>query len=57
MIEHDLENKKMMEAEIQKKLTKASKYFAGQLTRELGLRYAPDLRFHIDDSQVQISDV
>ena len=42
----------MIEAEVQKKLTKAAKHFAGMLTRDLGLRYAPDLRFYIDDSMV-----
>ena len=27
------------------------------MTRELGLRYAPDLRFYLDDSLKQINDV
>ena len=40
----------MIEAEIQKKLTKAANYFAGRLTKRLGLRYAPSLRFHLDDT-------
>ena len=38
------------EAEIQKKLTKAAGFFSGRLVRELGLRYAPDLRFHKDNT-------
>jgi len=47
----------MVEAEVQKKLTKAAKFFSGQLVRKLGLRYAPDLRFFIDNSLLQFDDV
>ena len=43
----------MIEAEVQKKLTKGSKFFAGKLTNDIGLRYAPDLRFFRDDSLKQ----
>lgn len=47
----------MIEAEVQKKLMKASKFFSGKLTQNLGLRYAPDLRFHLDNTQTQLKDV
>ena len=47
----------MIEAEVQKKLTKGCKFFAGRLTRDLGLRYAPDLRFFKDDSLKQFKQV
>lgn len=40
----------MIEAEIQKKLTKASGYLSGQLVKALGLRYAPELRFFKDNT-------
>ena len=50
-VDRDLEMRNRVEAEVQKKLTKASKYLAGKLTQALGLRYAPDLRFYIDDSK------
>ena len=50
-VDRDNEMRIRVEAEVQKKLTKASKYFAGKLTQALGLRYAPDLRFYIDDSK------
>lgn len=56
-VDRDLEKRKMIEAEVQKKLTKASKFFSGRLVRNIGLRYAPDLRFHIDDSIKQMADV
>ena len=50
-VDRDNEMRSRVEAEVQKKLTKASKYMAGRLTQALGLRYAPDLRFYLDDSR------
>lgn len=47
----------MVEAEIQKKLMKASNFFAGRLTKNLGLRFAPSLRFHLDDTQAKLDEV
>ena len=38
-------------ADIQRRLTKARGYIAGQLTHALGLRYAPDIRFYIDKTE------
>ncbi|CAI2381359.1 unnamed protein product [Moneuplotes crassus] len=37
-------------AKIQEKLTKASGYFRAKICQELGLRYAPELRFYHDNS-------
>ena len=37
-------------------MVKAAKFFSGQLTRELGLRYAPDLRFYKDNLIDQIRE-
>ena len=56
-VDRDNEMRIRVEAEVQKKLTKASKYFAGKLTQALGLRYAPDLRFYIDDSKHQMKQM
>jgi len=50
LVNRDTERLKVVEAEIQKKLTKAAGYFAGQLVRELGLRYAPEIRFFKDNT-------
>eukprot|EP00347_Sterkiella_histriomuscorum_P003403 403364431 len=46
----DKERLRIVEAEIQKKLTKASKYLRGEICQRLGLRYAPELRFFKDNS-------
>ena len=43
----------MIEAEIQKKLTKASGYLSGRLVKALGLRFAPELRF-LQDNTIQV---
>lgn len=40
----------MVEAELQKRLTKAAAFFRGKLTQNLGLRYAPDIRFYRDNA-------
>ena len=40
----------LVQAEIQKKLTKAVPYFRGQIARRLGLRYAPEIRFYRDNT-------
>ena len=50
LVNRDVERLQVIEAEIQKKLTKAAGYFAGQLVRELGLRYAPEIRFFRDNT-------
>ena len=39
-----------LEAEIQKKLTKAVPHFRGKMCSILGLRYAPEIRFYRDNS-------
>ena len=52
-----MDAKKLVEAEVQKKLTKAANFFSGQLTRKLGLRYAPNIRFYLDDSLEKFNDV
>jgi len=40
----------MVEAELQKRLTKAVPFFRGKLTQNLGLRYAPEIRFYRDNA-------
>jgi len=40
-----------IEAELQKKLTKAVPYLRGQLCKRLGLRMAPELRFYRDNTE------
>jgi ribosome-binding factor A len=50
LVQRDQHRKEMIEAEIQKKLTKASGYLSGQLAKALGLRYAPELRFFKDNT-------
>ena len=40
----------MVEAELQKRLTRAVPFFKGKLTQNLGLRYAPEIRFFRDNS-------
>ena len=40
----------MVEAELQKRLTKAVPFFRGKLTQSLGLRYAPEIRFYRDNA-------
>ena len=57
LIDRDIEARRVVEAEIQKKLTKAAKFFCGKLTTSLGLRFAPDLRFHLDNSESQLDEV
>jgi len=37
-------------------LTKASSWLAGQLTRRIGLRYAPELRFYLDTTIKQMEE-
>ena len=43
-------------AEIQKRLTKSASWLAGQLTRRIGLRYAPELRFYLDTTLNQMEE-
>jgi ribosome-binding factor A len=43
-------------AEVQKRLTKAASWLAGQLTRRIGLRYAPELRFYLDPTLKQMEE-
>jgi len=50
LIKRDEERLAVIEAEVQKKLTKAAGYFSGLLVRSLGLRYAPEIRFQRDNS-------
>ena len=50
LVARDLEKLKIIEAEIQKKLTRAAGYFSGQLVKKLGLRYAPEIRFYNDNT-------
>ena len=57
LIDREKEARKMIEAEVQRKLTKASKFFSGRLTKALGLRFAPDLRFHLDDTHEKLGEV
>ena len=56
MLELDYQSYQKIEAEIQKKLTKASKYISGQMCARLGLRYAPEIRFYKDNSTEQINE-
>lgn len=46
----DSEKDQFIEAEIQKRLTKAVPFLRGKLTQNLGLRYAPEIRFYRDNS-------
>ena len=57
LVDREKEVRSQVEAEIQRKLTKASNFFAGKLTKALGLRFAPDLRFHLDQSQQRLDEV
>jgi len=57
LIERENETKKVIEAEIQRKLTKAARFFAGKLTQKMGLRFAPELRFYLDDTQKKLNEV
>lgn len=50
LIQRDLDKRKKVEAEIQKRLTKSSSYFSGQLVQKIGLRYAPEIRFYNDNT-------
>jgi hypothetical protein len=45
----------VIEAELQKRLTKAVPFLRGRLTQDLGLRYAPEIRFYKDNT-VEIFD-
>lgn len=46
----DQDKDRMVEAELQKRLTKAVPFFRGKLTQNLGLRYAPEIRFYRDNT-------
>jgi ribosome-binding factor A len=46
----DTDNIRLIDGEIQKRLTKAVPFFRGKLTQNLGLRYAPEIRFYKDNS-------
>ena len=46
----DEDKDRLVEAELQKRLTKAVPFFRGKLTQNLGLRYAPEIRFFRDNS-------
>jgi ribosome-binding factor A len=46
----DSERNLVIDAEIQKRLTKAVPFLRGKLTQNLGLRYAPEIRFYRDNS-------
>ena len=37
-------------------MTKASKYLAGRMCQELGLRYAPEIRFYKDNTLEQYEE-
>lgn len=41
---------------MQKRLTKAAPWIAGELTRRIGLRYAPELRFYLDTTFKQMQE-
>jgi ribosome-binding factor A len=43
-------------AELQKRLSRAAPWLAGQLTRRIGLRYAPELRFYLDTTMKQVEE-
>ena len=48
------ENKRLeIEAELQKKLTKAVPFFRGRICQMIGLRMAPELRFYRDNTDIQ----
>ncbi len=46
----DDQKDRIIEAELQRRLTKASAFFRGKLTQNLGLRYAPEIRFYKDNT-------
>ena len=46
----DDEKLRLIEGDIQKRLTKAVPYFRGKLCQILGLRYAPEVRFYKDNT-------
>lgn len=46
----DQNKERFIEAELQKRLTKAVPFFRGKLCQNLGLRYAPEIRFYRDNS-------
>lgn len=52
----DLEILNQRRAEVQKRLTKAASWLSGQLTRRIGLRYAPELRFYLDTTLKQMEE-
>lgn len=50
LVERDNERLEKIVSEVQKKLTKASGFYAGKLTKALNLRYAPSIRFFKDNT-------
>jgi len=50
------DKQRMVEAEIQKRLTKAAPFYAGKVCQNLGLRYAPEIRFYRDNTFEQYQD-
>lgn len=46
----DQDRDRMVEAELQKRLTRAVPFFRSKLTQNLGLRYAPEIRFFRDNT-------
>jgi ribosome-binding factor A len=50
LLELNEKKQQEVEAEIQKKLTKAVPFFRGKMCQSLGLRYAPEIRFYKDNS-------
>lgn len=46
----DVGKDRIIEAELQKRLTKAVPFLRGKLTQDLGLRYAPEIRFFRDNT-------
>ncbi|CDW81632.1 rbfa domain containing protein [Stylonychia lemnae] len=53
----DQEKLRITEAELQKRLTKASPFIRGRLCQILGLRYSPELRFFKDNSLEQYEQI
>ena len=45
-----------LEAEVQRRLTKAVPFMRGRLCQELGLRYAPEIRFYRDNTVNQVEE-
>lgn len=45
-----------LEAEVQKRLTKAVPYMRSRLCQELGLRFAPEIRFYRDNTVNQVEE-